>query len=356
MKIKHAILYLLAVFSLVTSCAAFAAQWSLSQIQTMAKSAQAEAQQTNITPTQAYQRMNAEAHEIDRIVQALSQTPVMLSETQQMLLGEEGETGPGPVIQIGNRKNPRSYQCANPAWVAQVSPNVTSTFALGGNVMALAYALQSEVEAWQADSASAFALLKTHSVNNLIVVIQRITQANKIVGSEMDNVAGIISNPTHIETLPLKQAGMGMGPVYAPSTEHLQVATYPYEFELTRCPKGVMSASYYGLYPMASAAAQNAMQLSSSQTQGLLNQFSQGPSWALAPPLPNCMVDHYPCDPSTKYFGARRALLIGLAYNIAQIRGRLQQILPGIEASNTAIQQATTSFDQTLSQAGFNTP
>jgi len=350
-------------------CTAQAARWSLSDIQSKLQAAQADAQQSNLTPTQAYQRMNAEAHQVATITQTLTQAPAMLKDTQQLLTGEVGDTGPGPVVQVGAGDNRQSYQCANPVWHAQVSPNVTSTLALGGNVMALAYALQAEVEAWQADSASAFSLVKTHSVADLQAVVALISKANNIVGNEMGDVAGTLSNPTNIQTLPVNRADLGMGAVYAPSSEQYRIAGYTNAGNsyAPHCPIGAMTASDYGLHLQAADAAQQAMQLDSSQTQGLLTQFAPGPNWSLKYPVPDCVANGYVCVLQTygkdggvteagRYFAARQSLVTGLAYNTGVIRGRLQQLLPGIQAANAAIQQATAQFDQALAQAGFNAP
>ena len=351
-----------------------AAQWSLSDIQSKVQAAQANARQSNLTPTQAYQRMNAEAHQISAISAALNGSLNMMAATRQLLAGEEGDTGPGPVVDYmpagkGQCDGDCQYQCPNPRWKAQISPNVTSTLALGGNVMALAYALQAEVEAWQADSASAFSLVKTHSVADLQEVVALISKANNIVGNEMGDVAGTLSNPTNIQTLPVNRADLGMGAVYAPSSEQYRIAGYTNAGNsyAPHCPIGAMTASDYGLHPQAADAAQHAMQLDSSQTQGLLTQFAQGPNWSLEYPVPDCVANGYVCVLQTygkdggvteagRYFAARQSLVAGLAYNTGIIRGRLQQLLPGIQAANAAIQQATAQFDQALAQAGFNAP
>lgn len=374
--------YRLVVLSILTAAVfnatAQAAPWTLGDIQSKVQAAQAEARQNNLMPAQAYQHMNAEAEQIAVISRTLEKVPAMSSATQSLLSQEaSGQApwtlgtavgtepwhagsfaGPGPVVPDGSRsRGGTSYQCPNPLWNSQAAPNVVSTLALAGNTMTLAYALQIQAGGWQADTASALSLVKTHSVADLREVIALITKANRIVGNELNDVAGTLSQPIGISTLPLEQARFGLGSVNVPSSERYVVVghTNAGNSDAPHCPIGSLSASSYGLLATVQAVAEQAMAFHPTLEQGLLSEFSQGPGFSVGA-KPRCIGSSSVCDPNAPYFRDRQRTLANLAYDTGLIRGRLQQLLPGIRAANAAIQQATAQFDQMLAQAGFNTP
>ena len=369
---------ILAIVSILTfaalSSTAQAGQWSLSEIQSRVQAAQAEAQQNNLTPAQAYRRMNAEAEQIAVISRTLEKVPAMVSATRSLLSQEASGTAPwtvgaaprhagsfsspGPVVRDRWRSSgDTSYQCPNPLWNNQAAPNVVSTLALAGDTMTLAYALQIQAGGWQADTASALSLVKTHSIADLQDVISLITKANRIVGNALNDVAGTLSKPIGIATLPVEQARFGLGSVNVPSSERYAVVghTNAGNSHAPHCPIGRMSASSYGLLATVQAVAGQAMTLHPKLGHGLLSPFSQGPGFSVGA-KPRCIGSASVCDPHARYFQDRQRTLAHLAYDAGLIHGRLQQILPGIRAANAAIQQATAQFDHVLAQAGFNTP
>lgn len=376
MKYRLVVLSILA--AVVFNGTAQAAPWTLSDIQSRVQAAQAEAQQNNLTPAQAYRRMNAEAEQIAVISRTLAKVPAMASATQSLLSQEasgqvpwpmgtaagtepwhgDSFAGPGPVVPERSRSSGDTvYQCPNPLWNNQAAPNVVSTLALAGNTMTLAYALQIQAGGWQADTASALSLVKTHSVADLQDVIALITKANRIVGSELVDVAGTLSKPIGIATLPLEQARFGFGSVNIPTSERYAVVGYTNagNSDAPHCPIGSLSASSYGLLATVRAVAEEAMTLHPTLGQGLLSEFSQGPGFSVGA-KPRCIGSSSVCDPNAAYFQDRQRTLANLAYDAGLIRGRLQQLLPGIQAANAAIQQATAQFDHVLAQAGFNAP